>query len=290
MIYIKIPFYFWKGIDKSAKWLYNSAIMINYLKDFNTGPCNHMENYCWEVTFLMDRYDLQYISGGGVQLECNGNTYELEAGTCWINLPGIEYKYRPLEKFGSWNHRFVSFNGKVCDAWRDMGLFPTAPCKVSHNLFFPERIDHIIALSSQNLLLNRLEIMNIIEKMLIDLKRSTESGDSQPEWLCGLLEELKFINNPDIDYQELMKKYGVSRRTLFRQFKQMTGLSPHDYHLKSKISYISEQLETTDIPLKQLADETGYKDIFYFSKQFKQFSGLSPSQYRSRNRTGIKPV
>lgn len=277
-------------MEKSAKSLYNNAIMINYLTDFNIGPCNHIENYRWEVTFLMDRYDLQYISGGGVQLEFNDNIYELEAGSCWINLPGIKYRYRPLEKYGSWDHRFVSFNGKICDFWWEMGLFPTVPCEVSHNLFFPERIDHIIDLSSQNLLLNRLEIMNIIEKMLIELKRSAESGESQPEWISGLLEELKYQNNLEIDYTKLMKKYGVSRRTLFRQFKQMTGLSPHDYHLKSKISYISKQLETSAIPLKKLAEETGYKDIFYFSKQFKQFSGLSPSQYRFRNRTGIKLI
>lgn len=275
-------------MDKSANCLYISAIMINYRTDFNLDICNHIPYYGWDLTIQMDRHDLQYIAKGEVFLEFKGNTYELEAGSCWVNLPGVEYKYRPLKKGSWWDHRFVGFSGKVCKFWNDMELFPETPCTVPHQLDFPGRIDQIISLSQQDLLLNRLEIMNIIEKLLIDLKRSSEPSENQPEWLSALLEELKFPNSIDINYNLLMKKHGISRRSLFRLFKKFTGLSPHEYHLKSKIAHISQKLETTDMALKQLADQTGYKDIFYFSKQFKQFTGLSPSQYRERNKTGVR--
>lgn len=265
--------------------------MNNHRTEFSLETCGHIPHYSWDGTFLAgrhDRYDLQYVAGGDVRLEFKGKTFDLEAGSCWVNLPGIRYRYRPLKKGSDWDHRYVGFSGNISKFWLKMGMFPTGPCTISYKLDFPGRIDRIIELSSQNSLLNRLEMMNIIEKLLIDLKRSAEPESKQPKWFSGLLEDLKFPSSVKMDYNSLMRKYGISRRSLFRQFKTLTGLTPHEYHLKAKISYISEELETSDIPLKQLAEQAGYKDIFYFSKQFKHFTGLSPSQYRAGNTMGIR--
>ena len=38
-------------------------------------------------------------------------------------------------------------------------------------------------------------------------------------------------------------------------------------------------LNTSDFSLKQIANECGYKDYFYFNKVFKGYYGMAPSQY-----------
>jgi AraC-like DNA-binding protein len=41
-----------------------------------------------------------------------------------------------------------------------------------------------------------------------------------------------------------------------------------------------ELLDTTRLPIKQIADQLGFTDPLYFSRQFRQIHELSPVQYR----------
>jgi len=44
-------------------------------------------------------------------------------------------------------------------------------------------------------------------------------------------------------------------------------------------------LESTD-PIKQIAEQVGYNDAFFFSRDFKRYTGVSPKNYR-RQQTEI---
>jgi len=41
-----------------------------------------------------------------------------------------------------------------------------------------------------------------------------------------------------------------------------------------------ELLIQTDLSVKDVAEELGYKDPYYFSRLFKKIQGCAPSQYR----------
>jgi AraC-like DNA-binding protein len=94
-----------------------------------------------------------------------------------------------------------------------------------------------------------------IEQMLGDFKRS---------WRAG----------------ELAKLCGLSERHFFRGFKRETGLSPIDWLRRERIRLAQRKLLDSCKRVKEICDEVGYHDVFFFSRDFKRQTGSSPSDYR----------
>ncbi len=83
------------------------------------------------------------------------------------------------------------------------------------------------------------------------------------------LEEMSYIVN-------------CSKKTLEKNFKNVTGYSFHQFQLAKKIESISLALKSNpNMPLKVLASQFGFYDEFHLSKTFKKMIGISPKEYRS---------
>ena len=65
-------------------------------------------------------------------------------------------------------------------------------------------------------------------------------------------------------------------------FKEHTGLAPNQYLLEVRIRKARELLTNTTLTVTAIAEETGFKSSFYFSRFFKKRAGLSPRQYREK--------
>jgi len=63
-------------------------------------------------------------------------------------------------------------------------------------------------------------------------------------------------------------------------FKQETGMSPIQYLIRYRIKVAKKYLETTRLPMVQIAEKVGYKSETYFQNLFKKTTGISPGQYR----------
>lgn len=59
-----------------------------------------------------------------------------------------------------------------------------------------------------------------------------------------------------------------------------TGTSLHQYVLMHRISQAISLLQTTDMPISEIAYTVGFKDINHFSKYFKQKTGRRPGEFR----------
>lgn len=63
-------------------------------------------------------------------------------------------------------------------------------------------------------------------------------------------------------------------------FKKQTGSAPMQLYTQMRIQLACELLHDTRLPVKDIAEATGYQDAFYFSRAFKKSMGNSPSGYR----------
>ncbi len=72
---------------------------------------------------------------------------------------------------------------------------------------------------------------------------------------------------------------------LTKIFKQVHHVSPYDYLLGVRMNKASLLLQTTALPIKQIAEMVGYKDALVFSKAFKQKIGTSPRAFRDSSAT-----
>lgn len=83
---------------------------------------------------------------------------------------------------------------------------------------------------------------------------------------------------------------GLSPSYLGFLFKRETGNTITSHIEDRRNKFAKELLETTALPVREIACASGYEDQNYFSRIFKKLEGVSPLAYRhnSRNNFGFK--
>jgi len=66
-----------------------------------------------------------------------------------------------------------------------------------------------------------------------------------------------------------------------RLFRKTHGISPRAWIVRERIKMAAVRLMESRMNISEVAEEFGYRDIFFFSRQFKQVMGQSPKRYRS---------
>lgn len=81
---------------------------------------------------------------------------------------------------------------------------------------------------------------------------------------------------------------GISRRRFGDLFKQQFGRSPGEYVLHKKIRYSQELLRLSNLSVSEVAELSGFCDVYYFSRMFKKITGITPGEFR-KQKTNIPP-
>ena len=81
---------------------------------------------------------------------------------------------------------------------------------------------------------------------------------------------------------ELAALAGMSPSHFSRVFKSAFGTSPIDWLRRERISQAKRRLADTSDDIKEIAEQVGYADRYFFSKDFKKHTGFTPSQFRAR--------
>lgn len=73
----------------------------------------------------------------------------------------------------------------------------------------------------------------------------------------------------------------LSRRSLTRAFRTAFGDSPIDYLIRLRLDRAAGLLESTDLPVLDVAQRVGFADSNYFARAFRKHYGTSPTAYRA---------
>lgn len=87
-----------------------------------------------------------------------------------------------------------------------------------------------------------------------------------------------------IRVSELASMVGVSPSHLTALFRESTGGGPAAFHTSLKMAKARTLLDTTSIPISEVASAVGYADPLYFSRHFRRIHGTSPSEYRAQRK------
>jgi len=77
---------------------------------------------------------------------------------------------------------------------------------------------------------------------------------------------------------------GVSKAHFARCFKEAFGVPPHRYLLTRRIERAKTLLRDTDLPVTEIAFQTGWNSLGTFGRVFRDVTGKSPSSVRQRER------
>ncbi|MEO3813592.1 helix-turn-helix domain-containing protein [Sphaerisporangium sp. B11E5] len=93
------------------------------------------------------------------------------------------------------------------------------------------------------------------------------------DWMLGRLGERH-------DLSAQARHAGMSVRTFTRRFREETGLSPAQWLILRRVEYARHLLETTDLPVDQVAERAGFGTSVSLRQHLHATVGLSPQTYR----------
>jgi transcriptional regulator GlxA family with amidase domain len=83
---------------------------------------------------------------------------------------------------------------------------------------------------------------------------------------------------------------GVSEAHFARSFKEAFGIPPHRYLLTRRVERAMALLRDTDLPITQIAFDTGWESLGTFGRTFRDITGESPSVIRERARAAAQEL
>lgn len=90
----------------------------------------------------------------------------------------------------------------------------------------------------------------------------------------------------DWTVEDLARRVGVSRTALAERFKRFLDQPPMQYLAHWRLRLAAQQLKSSALPIKTIADQTGYESEAAFSRAFKRHFGLAPGDWRRREVQG----
>ena len=84
----------------------------------------------------------------------------------------------------------------------------------------------------------------------------------------------------NITLNDLSKRLSIAKSTLEHQFKKETNCSIIEYKINCQLEEACNLLKITNTQISDIAMETGFNNVSYFSKMFKKKYDLTPKAYR----------
>ena len=98
--------------------------------------------------------------------------------------------------------------------------------------------------------------------------------------LSRLREFIEESLDQDLCLEALAREAGVSMYVLPRAFQQHFGVTPHQYVLGRRLLRARALLSDTDLPIAEIALETGFSSQSHLATTFKRCIGVTPNAYR----------
>ncbi len=119
-------------------------------------------------------------------------------------------------------------------------------------------------------------VLNLIRRRLSQRQSAREEHGP----LQQLLAYLHAHYAQELDNRTLARKFGYHPNYVNQLIVEHTGISLHQYLLQLRLRQALELLQTTGLPVHQIAARVGFKNTSYFSQYFKKCTGYPPSAFR----------
>lgn len=198
----------------------------------------------------------------------------------WV-FPGVGHAYGP-EEGDQWEEIYLVFTGSMFDRWLETGLVnPKRPIwRADPVAAWHRRLNGVIPAQHPIGELAALAAAGRLQAVIADLaaQQATPSNapSAAPSWLDAARSRLETGDSPEAVARSLKLGYDTFRK----RFAAATGLAPARFQMLRRIEHACTLLRDDSLPLKTIAERTGFADEFHFSKRFRQIVGQPPGQFR----------
>lgn len=157
---------------------------------------------------------------------------------------------------------------------------PFAPMPIG--ISAPKAFDKHPALRSADSLFRGLltEILHQMDRQEIDVISGLEKY--QRKAVTSVAMRMQEDPRSVASIHQLAAEVGYSTDHFTRTFKKIMGCSPKQFLVNARIEKAKHLLVESELSIKELADQLGYCNAYFFSRQFKSVTGRVPTEYRTR--------
>lgn len=229
------------------------------------------------------QYNVIRCNSGEDALEATGKYPEIDMLICDIMMPGINglEVCRKLKSTFETNHIPVilltaksgmddMLEGLECGA----DAYISKPFKLSH-----------LKVQIKQILASRETLRHKYQKNIIFEAGESEPNENEEDRFIHSLNQavLSNINDTNLTGETLCKSLNLSRSSLHRKLKALTGLSSGDYIRNLRLGKAAEMLTNSDKTISEICYMTGFSSPSYFTSCFKNQFNVSPKEYRIRH-------
>lgn len=221
----------------------------------------------------------------------NKSEYSISAGQAFFIPGGITADYF-ADAYDPWEYLWIGYNGNMAALFNEQAGFSIDnPVHQLHDRTeeFEEMMEEIpvyTTISSSDELyrigwLYRMLALFTNVSSLASAKTAYNPGKLTKEYIVDNAVTYMKENYNTVTVTETAARLKINRSHLFNVFKEIYGISPKKFIMNLRFEHARELLETTNLPVKQIAADTGFGDSPNFSRQFKMQMNMAPRIYRS---------
>lgn len=271
--------------DSSFQFAIGKTYLINDL------PI-HSHNFS-ELVFL--------LGGSGTHLIDN-KEYSVEVGDVYVfNSNSASHGFKNVRNLFLCNiiynpQRIMAYNNELKSMKGFQALFMVHPNLNSSGVFksrlhlstetliiFDELLERMISEFTARKEGYMTIILGYVMEVIVLLSREYEMSENTDNLqLLRLAETMAYIEKNytnHITLDSLIEISHFSKRHLIRLFKQIYNTTPIDYILELRLKHACALLHQNNKSIKEIAMDSGFNDINYFSKFFRKKYGASPKKY-----------
>ncbi|THF73528.1 helix-turn-helix domain-containing protein [Cohnella fermenti] len=257
-------------------------------------------------------YELIVIADGTVHLEVSESRHTLQTGESLLLMPWEVHRgWNAQERQGQFFWVQFSCNPDL----QEFVLERASQLHIAHAERTELRTtevhrEDLLVLPRRQQSLQRYKLLGLFEQLVQTMKQSKDyfrfhatlllgeilllmAGDFLEQRQLGaaspasyltfraLADHLNNFYESDVSKETLERVLERKYEYLCQVFKKYTGTTIHHYVHQLKIQRAKHLLEQTAKSVKEIAEEVGYPDPFYFSRIFKKLVGVAPQHYRN---------
>jgi AraC family transcriptional regulator len=100
--------------------------------------------------------------------------------------------------------------------------------------------------------------------------------------IVEVLRRIEVEADQALSLADLAREAAMSRYHFLRTFRQVVGLTPHQFILRTRLHRAAVALRRSGRPVLDIALDAGFGDLSTFNRRFHATMGVTPSAYRRR--------
>ena len=234
---------------------------------------------------MLNSYNLHLVYGGSGYVFQEGERIPMGKGSGFL-YPRGAYQQYGSDPVQPWEVRWVHFSTALSlplleEADQSRGYFFTFDLNAGLTALFEE----MYRLSAAYETRSEPRLSALLYEILVTLLQNSEPlHGSVPLEIRHSIRRTADLIHKECErpwtLESMSRLAGYSSYHFLRLFRSIMGKTPNRYLSECRLARAKLLLVSTELPVEQIALQTGFHQSSYFIKVFKQAEGLPPSQYR----------